>query len=179
MTRTEGRKDNANDNNSRMCGKGEESISHILAECEKLAQKQCRNWRHDRVVRMIHWELCRRYGFKCAEKWYDHIPEGVLENEKSKILLDVRIQTDQQLNHNRPDIVLHDKDKNACKIIGVSCSFDGRVIDSEKEKKEKYGDLRREVAKLWSVRKVAIILIVIGALATLCRNILKDLRWDS
>ena len=93
-----------------MCGKGEESIAHVVAECEKLAQKHCKNWRHDRVVRMIHRELYRRYGFKCTEKWYDHIPEGVLENEKSKILLDVGIQTDQQLNHKRPDIVLHDKD---------------------------------------------------------------------
>ena len=154
----------------RMCGKREETIAHVVAECEKLAQNQYKNWRHDRVGRIIHWELCRRYGFKCTEKWYDHIPKGVLENEKSKILWDFRIQTDQQLNHNRPDIVIHDKEKNESKIIDVSCPFDGRVIDREEEKKGKYKDLRREVAKLWSVGNVVIIPIVVGALGTLSRN---------
>ena len=154
----------------RMCGKREESIAHVVAECEKLAQNQYKNWRHDRVGKVIHWELCKKYDFDCKEKWYDHIPEGVLENEKSKILWDFRIQTDQQLNHNRPDIVLHDKEKNECKIIDVSCPFDGRVIEREEEKREKYEDLRREVAKLWCVRKVVIIPIIIGALGTLSKN---------
>ena len=94
----------------RMCGKREESIAHVVAECEKLAQNQYKNWRHDRVGKVIHRELCKKYGFDCTEKWYDHIPEGVLENEKSKILWDFRSQTDQQLNHNRPDIVIHDEE---------------------------------------------------------------------
>ena len=154
----------------RMCGKREESIAHVVAECEKLAQNQYKNWRHDRVGKVIHWELCRKYGFDCTEKWYDHIPEGVLENEKAKILWDFRIQTDQQLNHNRPDIVIHDKEKNETKIIDVSCPFDGRLIEREEEKREKYEDLRREVAKLWNVRKVVIIPIIIGALGTLSKN---------
>ena len=69
-----------------MCGKREESIAHVVAECEKLAQIQYKNWRHDRVGKVIHWELCRKYGFDCTEKWYDHIPESVLENDKAKIL---------------------------------------------------------------------------------------------
>ena len=55
----------------------------------------------------------------------------------------------------------------------MSCPFDRRVIDREEEKKGKYEDLRREVAKLWSVRKVVIIPIVIGALGTLSRNFKK------
>ena len=109
----------------RMYGKREETIAHVVAECENLAQKQYKNWRHDRVRRIIHWELCRRYGFKCTEKWYYNIPKGVLENENSKILWDFRIQTHKQLILNRPDIVLHDKENNKCKIIDVSYPFDG------------------------------------------------------
>ena len=80
--------------------------------------------------------MTERYGIDYTEKWYDHIPAGVLENEKSKILWDFKIQTDQHLKHNRPDIVLHDKEKNECKIIGVACPFDGRVIEREEEKRE-------------------------------------------
>ena len=148
------------------CVESEKKLLHMQWLNVRLAQKQYKNWRHDRVGRIIHWELCRRYGFKCIEKWYDHIPEGVLKNEKSKILWDFRIQTNQQLNRNRIGIVLHKKEKNECKIIDVFCPFDGRVIDRKKEKKEKYDRkyLRREVAMLWGVRKVVTIPIVIGAL---------------
>ena len=38
----------------RLCGDREETISHIVAECSKLAQKQYRLWHHDRVALMIH-----------------------------------------------------------------------------------------------------------------------------
>ena len=62
----------------RMCGKREETIAHVMAECEKLAQNQYKNWRQDRVWRTIHWEFRKRYCFNCREKWYDHIPEGIL-----------------------------------------------------------------------------------------------------
>ena len=139
-----------------------------------MAQKQYTNWCHDRVGRIIHWELCRRYGFECTEEWHDLIPEKVLDNKKSKIFWDFMIQADQQLNHSQPDIVLHDKEKNECKIFMSHAPFDGRVIDREEEKKKKYEDLMKEMAKLWSVRKVVIIQTVIGALGTLSRHFKRD-----
>ena len=154
-----------------MCGKRKETIAHVVAECKKLAQKQYKNWHHDWARRIIHWEHCRRYGFNCIEKRYDNIPEGALENEKSKILWDFRIKTNQHITRNRPNIVLHDTKKNECKMTDVLCLFDGRVIDRKEKKKGKYEDLRKEVAKLWSVRKVVIIPIIIGALGTLSKNL--------
>ena len=75
-----------------VCGKRVESIAHVVAECEKLAQNKYKNWRHDRIGKVIHWELCRKYGFNCTEKWYDHIPESVSENEKAKILWDLEFK---------------------------------------------------------------------------------------
>ena len=52
----------------RMRGKREEAIAYVVAECEKLAQNQYKNCRHDRVGKIIHWELCKRYGFDYTEK---------------------------------------------------------------------------------------------------------------
>ena len=85
----------------RMCGKRDETIAHVMAECKNLAQIKYKKWRHDRVGKVIHLELCRRYGFNCTETRYGHMPEGLLENEKSKISWAVRNQTDQQLSHIR------------------------------------------------------------------------------
>ena len=40
----------------RMCDKKSETISHIVSECEKLAQKEYKK-RHDNVARIVHWKL--------------------------------------------------------------------------------------------------------------------------
>ena len=68
----------------RICDKKSESISHIVSECEKLAQKEYKR-RHDNVARIVHWKLCGEYNLKRSEKWYEYVPEGVVENEEVKI----------------------------------------------------------------------------------------------
>ena len=78
----------------RMCDKKSETISHIVSECEKLAQKEYKR-RHDNVARIVHWKLCGRFNLKRSQKWCEHAPEGVVENEGVKILWDVMIQCDR------------------------------------------------------------------------------------
>ena len=50
----------------------------------------------------------------------------------------------------RPDLVVVDKKKITCKIIDFESSGDD-MMDMEKEKIEKYQDLRRELQKIWNV----------------------------
>ena len=55
----------------RMCGKAPETAMYIVSAYSKIAQ----TWfpeRHDRVAARVHWELSRKYGIECAEKWYEH-----------------------------------------------------------------------------------------------------------
>ena len=40
----------------RMCGETGKTISHILSECSKVAQRECKR-RHENVARMVHWKL--------------------------------------------------------------------------------------------------------------------------
>ena len=70
----------------RLCGERHEAVAHIFSECKMLAQKQYKNWRHDKIAQVIHWELCKKYNMDYAEKWYEHKPESVGENENAKIL---------------------------------------------------------------------------------------------
>ena len=48
--------------------------------------------RHDWVVKMIHWELCKKLKFGRAVKCYMHKPEFVFVNESDNIILDFEIQ---------------------------------------------------------------------------------------
>ena len=63
-----------------MCGEGDEtSVSHIVSECRKLAQKQYRCWRQDKVAQVFHWDLCGKLGFERDENYCNHEPKPVYE----------------------------------------------------------------------------------------------------
>ena len=69
----------------RMCDMKSETTSHILRECEKLPQKECKK-RHNKVARINHGKLCGQRNLKRSEKQYEHALEGAVKNEEVKIL---------------------------------------------------------------------------------------------
>ena len=46
----------------RMCRDKNQTVSHIISGCSKLAQKEYKK-RHDNVARAIHWDLSGKCGF--------------------------------------------------------------------------------------------------------------------
>ena len=170
----------------RLCGQRDETVAHIVAECQSLAQRQYKNWRHDVVARVLHWELCKKFKLPHNDRWYEHTPEPSAQNENAKLIWDVTIQTDKKVDHNKPDIVLIDKTSNFCLIIDVACPFDTRVIEKENEKITKYQDLKWELIKIWKVKTIRVIPIVIGALGTISKafkeylmTISKDIHFGT
>ena len=63
------------------------------------------------------------------------------------------------------------KKKKECKIIYIAVPRDSRVGEKELEKMEKYDDLKREIKRMWTMRKIEIIPIVVGALGAVSRNL--------
>ena len=145
-----------------LCRKVDESIDHIVSGCSKLAQKEYKR-RHDNLGKIVHWKLARKCNFEAGDKWYEHEPESVLENEDYKIFWDFSIQTDHVIEARRPDLVVVDKKERSCKIIYFAVPGDSRIEENEKDKIEKYQDLGRELQKIWNV-KVKIIPLVAGHL---------------
>ena len=165
----------------RMCGDKEETISHIVSECKQLAQNEYKLSRHDKVAAILHRDICKKNGFECGDKSYEHVVDSekkVLENEDVKVLWDFPIQTDKKLDHNRPDITMIDKRKKVCWLIDVACPFDTRIDKKEHEKIEAYTELKYEVLKVWraEVQKVFIVPIIIGALGSVTKKLGKNLE---
>ena len=75
----------------------------------------------------------------------------------------------------RPDLIIINKKKKICKIVDFAVPADHRINLKESEKKDKYLDLARELKKLWNM-KVTIVPIVIGALGTITKGLLKGLE---
>ena len=79
---------------------------------------------------------------------------------------DFSIQTDHVIEARAPDLVVVNKMRRACKIIDFAVPGDCRIEEKEKEKIEKYQDLRRELQKIWNVR-VKIVPLVVGFLGAI------------
>ena len=99
---------------------------------------------------------------------------SVLENDSHKLLWDFNIQTDHLIPARRPDLIIINKRKRICKIVDFAVPADHRINLKESEKKDKYLDLAKELKKLWNM-KVTIVPIVIGALGTVTKGLLKGL----
>ena len=56
-------------------------------------------------------------------------------------------------------------------IIDIASSGDRTVGEKKNEKMEKYQDLKREIMKLWSLRRVEVIPVVVGALGAVSKRI--------
>ena len=147
-----------------VCRKVDESIDHIVSGCSTLAQNEYKR-RHDNLGKIVHWNLARKCNFEAGDKWYEHEPESVLENEDYKILLDFSIQTNV-IEARRPDLIVVDKKERICKIIDFAVPGDSMSEEKEKDKIEKYQDLGRELQKIWNV-KVKIIPLVVDSLGAI------------
>ena len=129
-------------------------MQHITSGCEKLTQKEYKR-RHDNVAKKVHWDICKNNGLEYSEKWYEHAPEGAVENEEIKVLWDINIQCDNLIEARRPDLIAIDKKEQKGIIIDIAVPAGVRV--EGKEKVEKYQDLKREIRRLWKLRNVEIV----------------------
>ena len=111
----------------RLCGDRDETINHIISECSKLAQKEYLA-RHKWVGKVIHWEMCKS-----------------LKNGTFKLLWDFDIQTDNLISSRRPHLIIINKKKKIFKIVDFVVPADHRIKLKEREKRDNYLVLVREL----------------------------------
>ena len=90
-----------------LCKKADEIIDHVVSGCSKLAQKEYKR-RHYGSNKIVHCNLARNCNLEVGDKWYEHEPKSVLENEDYKILWDFNIQTDHVIEAWRLNFVVVD-----------------------------------------------------------------------
>ena len=134
-----------------MCHQANETISRIVSRCTKLAQAEYKTTHDNYVAIAAHGDLTGKCGFQQADKfldkWFEHEPESVLENEKYKLRWDCNIQTDHHVKVRRSDLVVVKKTGKMCQIDDVAILVDTAVREKQQKKMKKYHDLAREVGK--------------------------------
>jgi len=105
----------------RMCRQETETVYHIIGSCSACASTHYVH-RHNRVVRYVHWLLCRRYGVPDTPRCYQaHRLTAVSIGEGGEeILWECTIPTAAKIACNRPDIVLKNEQKAEAALIDIS-----------------------------------------------------------
>ena len=92
--------------------------------------------------------MYEKFNLENSEKLYLHNPQTVSENVNGKLISDINMQYDNVTVERRPDIVIVNKMEKTAIIIDVAVPWDKRIIDKEKEKIQKYQNIKREILRL-------------------------------
>ena len=112
-----------------------------------------------------------------TDKWYQHQPETVMHNKDNNITImwDMPVNTDRTINVNRSDIIDKDSVNSTCKLIEMTVPSDRNIALKVIEKKSMYKDLELEIQRMWHM-KTAVILVVVGALGTVKKGMVKNIK---
>jgi hemoglobin-like flavoprotein len=66
------------------------------------------NNRHKRVAGHIHRMVCKHMGLQVTDKYYEHVPERVINVNITTVMWDILVITVRKMLGNQPDIILPD-----------------------------------------------------------------------
>ena len=139
----------------RLCGTKEETLMHLVSG--------------------VHLELCKKHGLESSDRWYEHTPADVVENDEIELYWDLPIQTDMTVADHRQDIILVEKAIRKWTIIDIAVPGDFNVVRTKDWKVEKYQDLAFEVKRIHHA-ETAILPVVIGALGTVRKRLIRSIE---
>jgi hypothetical protein len=98
-------------------------ITSLISSRTVLAQSEYKK-RHDIFAKIIHMNLAVKFNLlKDTQPHYIYKPECCLENDNYKLYFDRTVLTDNHIQHNRPDIIILNKQqKQAYLLDKYSCS---------------------------------------------------------
>ena len=124
-------------------------------------------------------QLCKKYGVKCSDRWYEHKPQTISLNESGDVTIywDVLWKTPGDVRFNRPDVVVVDRKEKLWTIVEFSVPLDHNIVTKQLWKVEKYQKLAAQFRKMHRIQ-TKVIPVVVGALGTIPERLpgyLKDL----
>ena len=108
--------------------------------------------------------------------YYKYDPESIVETERYRIYWDRTVRTDREAIHNRPDIIVLDKQEKTAQLIDVAIPGTHNVKSTYEEKKRKYVELSKEIRKIWKIEKVEVIPIVISSTGLVHPQLRENLK---
>nr|XP_027204724.1 uncharacterized protein LOC113798392 [Dermatophagoides pteronyssinus] len=141
------------------CKRATATVDHLATHCGGLLNFDYKK-RHNDVVRCIHMMFAKKYGITNQKRLKNYRVENVVSNERVRIKSDTPILTDNRIDHNKPDLLVHDLKTNDIWLIEVGITNKNILPNTEITKSRKYEMLSNELKTTFKAN-VHIIPIVI------------------
>ncbi|PFX16671.1 hypothetical protein AWC38_SpisGene19040 [Stylophora pistillata] len=159
----------------RLCGKGQESVAHVLAGCSALAQTAYLT-RHN-AFKILFFELLRDRGLvNTVPPWY-RVNKPIYEGEKVTAYWDIPVFADQtEVRANRIDGRIGDKARKTVTLLEMSCPWVDNRDHKDEEKMIKYAPLRLELKRQYPGFNIIQYNIIIDVLGGYSKDLKKSVR---
>jgi hypothetical protein len=160
----------------RICGTEGETIEHIISSFTVLAQNEYKK-RHDIFAKIIHMNLAVKFNLlKDTQPHYIYKPESCLENDNYKLYFDRTVLTDIHIQHNRPDIIILNKQQKQGYLLDIAVPNSHSITQTYNTKINKYLEFSVAMRNLWSLEKISILPLTISATGIVPQSLFKNLN---
>ena len=154
----------------RLCKKQNEDVFHVVGSCPEMSSNLYTTARHNPVAKVILNEVIK----EDQQPRIDH-PLPVISTPTKEIWWDKPLQTPNKIEHNRPDIVIWDRNRTTCTIIEVGVPLDFNIASRQRNKADKYIPLISELQQMYPGFKYQFAPIILGALGTVPNRLKEEL----
>jgi hypothetical protein len=99
-----------------------------------------------------------------------------LENDSYKLYFDRTVLTDIHIKHNRPDIIILNKQQKQAYLLDIAVPNSNNITQTYNTKINKYLELSVAMRNLWCLEKISILPLVISAKGIVPQSLFKNLK---
>ena len=150
----------------RLCKSANEDVIHIIACYPIMSVRYYLPLRHDVIAKIVYNALTHKKN-PSYRKGDLESPEYIHKEGNLEYWWNISIKTATKIPHNKPDLILWDRDEKICQIIEFSCPADINVSSKIEEKVATYGQLIRNLQITYKDYRFKMLPVVVGALGTI------------
>jgi hypothetical protein len=113
---------------------------------------------------------------KDTQPQYIYKPESCLENDNYKLYFDRTVLTDIHIQHNRPDIIILNKQQKQAYLLDIAVPNSHNITQTYNTKINKYLELSVAMRNLWCLEKISILPFIISATGIVPQSLFKNLK---
>ena len=161
-------------NKCRLCKVNTEDVNHIISGCPQMSVRYYLPLRYDLVAKSLLKSLILKQNPLDKYK-HQKEPEYVYNIGNVEYWWNLSIQTTTKLPHNKPDIVIWNREQKTCNIVEINCPADTNISKKIEQKLNNYGPLVRNMQMMYPEYKFMVNPIIVGALGNVPKCLSKNL----
>ena len=131
--------------------------------------------RHDEVAKTVLNSHLKKF-YPSKEIKFSLEPEYIHERDHREYWWNVPVEKVTKIPHNKPDLIIWNRETNICSIIDCSRPLDININKKVNEKLENYGQLVRNIQIMYPDYKFQVAPIVVGAMGSVSKCLTNYLK---